>query len=153
MPLFRGSLIKMSKHQNMFANSTLVMQNIALTYLAEICIHSIGLKRTWAILQAIRISKQPVVPEEKMVKQCLSATKQASSAGPRFTKCLARSLVLWWQLDRRHVSVKLVIGVRTAKNFRAHAWVEYNDKPLNAGENARDRYKVIGQFEGLSDLT
>lgn len=49
---------------------------------------------------------------------------------PGDTRCLARSLVLTRLLARRGISAKLVIGVRAAPSFLAHAWVECDGKPV-----------------------
>jgi hypothetical protein len=43
---------------------------------------------------------------------------------PGDTRCLTRSLVLQRMLARRGMSSTLVIGVRSAPSFGAHAWVE-----------------------------
>jgi hypothetical protein len=49
---------------------------------------------------------------------------------PGDTRCLTRSLVLLTMLSRRGLGGNLVIGVRTAPSFGAHAWVELDGRPL-----------------------
>jgi Transglutaminase-like superfamily len=49
---------------------------------------------------------------------------------PGDTRCLVRSLVLIHMLTRRGVDVELVIGARSAPDFLAHAWVEYEGEPV-----------------------
>jgi hypothetical protein len=49
---------------------------------------------------------------------------------PGDTRCLARSLVLTRMLAKRGIPAKLVIGARTAPDFLAHAWVEYDGRPV-----------------------
>jgi hypothetical protein len=49
---------------------------------------------------------------------------------PGDTRCLARSLVLLSMLSRRGLGGELIIGVRTAPSFGAHAWVELDGRPL-----------------------
>jgi Transglutaminase-like superfamily len=49
---------------------------------------------------------------------------------PGDTRCLARSLVLMTMLARRGLDGTLIIGVRTAPAFGAHAWVELDGRPL-----------------------
>jgi hypothetical protein len=46
------------------------------------------------------------------------------------SRCLMTSLVLTGLLARRGLVSSLVIGVRPAEEFGAHAWVELNGKPL-----------------------
>jgi hypothetical protein len=46
--------------------------------------------------------------------------------------CLERSLVLWWQLNRRGIAAEMRIGARKeAGRFEAHAWVEVGNVVLN----------------------
>jgi hypothetical protein len=49
---------------------------------------------------------------------------------PGDTRCLTRSVVLVRMLARRGVRSNLVIGVRPAPTFAAHAWVELSGNPL-----------------------
>jgi hypothetical protein len=49
---------------------------------------------------------------------------------PGDTRCLTRSLVLLAMLGRRGIVGRLVIGVRAAPRFGAHAWVELDGRPL-----------------------
>jgi hypothetical protein len=49
---------------------------------------------------------------------------------PGDSRCLARSLVLLGLLSRRGIAPALVLGVRTAPSFGAHAWVELAGNPL-----------------------
>jgi hypothetical protein len=59
---------------------------------------------------------------------------------PGDTRCLARSLVLTRLLARREIPAKLVIGVRAAPDFLAHAWVEYDGVPvLSPGDGSFSR--------------
>lgn len=46
--------------------------------------------------------------------------------------CLERSLVLWWQLERRGIAAEIRIGARKeGGRFEAHAWVELGSVVLN----------------------
>jgi Transglutaminase-like superfamily len=59
---------------------------------------------------------------------------------PTDSRCLVQSLVLTRMLARRGVYAKLVIGVRPAPSFGAHAWVEVNGEPvLPTGESTYRR--------------
>jgi hypothetical protein len=49
---------------------------------------------------------------------------------PGDTRCLTRSLVLLSMLARRGIGGQLVIGVRAAPHFGAHAWVELDGRAL-----------------------
>ena len=49
---------------------------------------------------------------------------------PFDSRCLMRSLVLLRLLARRDVRATVVVGVLSAPEFRAHAWVEYGGRAL-----------------------
>jgi hypothetical protein len=49
---------------------------------------------------------------------------------PGDTRCLTRSVVLMRMLARRDVETTLIIGVRAAPSFGAHAWIEHAGRPL-----------------------
>jgi hypothetical protein len=56
---------------------------------------------------------------------------------PGDTRCLVRSLVLTRLLARRGIATKLVIGTRSAPDFLAHAWIEYEGEPvLSVGDGS-----------------
>jgi Transglutaminase-like superfamily len=68
------------------------------------------------------------------------AVARTLSLIPGDTRCLARSLVLTRLLARRGIPAKLVIGARTAPDFLAHAWVEYDGQPvLSPGDGSFGR--------------
>ena len=60
--------------------------------------------------------------------------------GPFRGNCLSRSLVLWWLLRRADVAAYLRIGVRAEGEFLAHAWVEVEGRPVNAGPRVHERF-------------
>ena len=58
--------------------------------------------------------------------------------------CLSRSLTLWWLLRRQGITSDLRIGVRKSEGqFEAHAWVEVEGYPLNAGQKVHQRYAAF----------
>lgn len=64
------------------------------------------------------------------------------SPGP--STCLTRSLLLIWLLRRRGVRGELRIGVRLVDSgLEAHAWVEYQGKPINDVEDVSERYAAF----------
>jgi len=66
--------------------------------------------------------------------------------GPVRGNCLSRSLVLWYLLRRAGVQGELRVGVSTQEGpFAAHAWVEYEGRPLNAGHQVGDHYSAFDE--------
>lgn len=58
--------------------------------------------------------------------------------------CLARSVALYQCLTARGYDVQHKFGVhKTNKQFNAHAWVEYQGKPLNEHPQLRQRFRVL----------
>jgi hypothetical protein len=75
----------------------------------------------------------------------------ASRHGPYRPRCLARSLVLWWLLQRRGLNCQLRIGVqRSPADFAAHAWVELAGQPLGEPASTSVDYTA---FEGIDRLS
>jgi hypothetical protein len=69
-----------------------------------------------------------------------SAVTRALTVLPGDARCLTQSLVLVRLLASRGIPVKLVIGSRVTPSFVAHAWVEYENRPvLYAGDGLFDR--------------
>lgn len=67
------------------------------------------------------------------------AVVRTLSVLPSDSRCLMRSLVLTALLARRGIGSTLVIGVRPEPEFAAHAWLEYDGRPvLPAGTRDRD---------------
>jgi hypothetical protein len=60
---------------------------------------------------------------------------------PTDSRCLMQSLVLTLLLARRRIGSSLVIGVRPAPSFAAHAWVEERGEALLP--SGGDRYRRL----------
>jgi N-acetylglucosaminyldiphosphoundecaprenol N-acetyl-beta-D-mannosaminyltransferase len=59
-----------------------------------------------------------------------SMVQQVLSAFPADDRCLIQSLVLVRLLTQRGIDGSIVIGARSDGGFAAHAWVEYEGKPV-----------------------
>jgi hypothetical protein len=71
--------------------------------------------------------------EESLVGLCLAnAVVQTLRVLPTDSRCLMRALVLLALLARRGLACTLVIGVSSAPEFKAHAWIELAGEPLLA---------------------
>ncbi|GLQ34144.1 hypothetical protein GCM10007939_04270 [Amylibacter marinus] len=132
--------------------AVVIIQNILLVVLVEFSLRIIGIKRTWKILERCLIKKRISHDDDQELKNSLAGLANAMKRSPFKGKCLARSLVLWWQLKRRGISSTLHIGVQSRKIMRAHAWVQYGDRILNAGPNVHSRYRAMAQFNNPKEL-
>lgn len=124
----------------------LIWQMQCFVPLASLSLRLIGLRRTWKLLNLLTFSPVPAVDPESEVKQVLAALKYGMAHTQWKGTCLSRSLILWWQLARKGTASQLCLGVGNYDGFRAHAWVEYQGRPLNAGKLVHQRYQTIEQF-------
>ena len=68
----------------------------------------------------------------------------AAHHGPYHANCLPQSLALWWLLRRCGITTELRIGVRKDKGeLQAHAWVEYQNRPINDVAEVTTRYAAF----------
>lgn len=62
--------------------------------------------------------------------------------------CLRRALALQGLLARRGVPTRLRFGVqRLPEGINAHAWLEYNGRPINAPQTVESDYAVLAAKE------
>jgi hypothetical protein len=60
------------------------------------------------------------------------------------SSCLAKSLTLWWLLERQGIESHLRIGIRKENEmFEAHAWVERDGIALNEPEEHHRHYAAF----------
>ena len=83
------------------------------------------------------------VPDQ--VAEIASAVTLVARLAPFRSRCLARSITIWWLCRRRGHDVDVLIGVAAPENGRlpAHAWAEYRGTPLNDTADVRRRYVVL----------
>ena len=62
-------------------------------------------------------------------------------------QCLAKSLCLYFLLERKAIHAALVFGHRkeSTGKFDAHAWLEYKGVPINDAADVRQRYVCFEQ--------
>jgi hypothetical protein len=79
------------------------------------------------------------------VAEIASAVTAVARLVPFRSRCLARSITIWWLCRRQGHEVDVLIGVAQPEgdHLPAHAWAEYRRTPLNDTADVRDRYVVI----------
>lgn len=61
-------------------------------------------------------------------------------------KCLARSLSLWFLLNRKGIKTDIRFGMRKeGEVLLAHAWVEYKGTPLTLDPKVRQDYSLFAK--------
>lgn len=74
-----------------------------------------------------------------------SAVSTVAGWPRRPSRCLGRSLALWWLARCRGYELELLMGVAAPRAgvLPAHAWVEYGGTPVNDTISVRERYFVL----------
>lgn len=76
--------------------------------------------------------------------KALRAGRIANGLGDRLpldTRCLVRSLAVWWVLRQDGLPVDLKIGVSLQDGFAAHAWVDLFGEPLTDTRESLAHFK------------
>jgi hypothetical protein len=89
----------------------------------------LGFHRTIEAVRRLSRGPQPVQIRDVDLAAAAYRVAAAGAFVP-YVRCLERSLVLFYQLKRKGVPVVLRLGV-WAYPFAAHAWVEYENQPIN----------------------
>lgn len=74
---------------------------------------------------------------------------KAVANSPWRGNCLSRSLVLHWLLHKNQIESELKIGVRTTPSFKAHAWITFQNRPLNVSRQALSDYQLVSDYKLL----
>lgn len=108
-----------------------LVQEIVVTYLrVRVLLWRHDLPRVIATLRALGRDAPPAAGGEWEWYRYGNATVRVLEALPADSRCLLRSLTLMTVLARRGIDSTVVIGVRTADGFAAHAWVERDARAL-----------------------
>ena len=92
----------------------------------------------------LRAASAPVQPSTNPVRPeaWVGAMDRAARYVPGAT-CLARSIALMWLLRGRGMDVVVKIGARRGSGFAAHAWLEYEGRPLTPDNDDGGPYTVM----------
>ena len=87
---------------------------------------------------------EPPEDTKRRVARARHLIRYTRKNGPFKGNCLSRSLLMMTILKRQGIDSQLHIGVRFEGNeFKAHAWLERNGKPLNESKDVRQRFSVF----------
>lgn len=106
-----------------------------------------GYRRTMRLLAASLPAARTELADDvpPRIAEIASAVTTVAALVPFRSRCLARSITIWWLCGRRQHDVDVLIGVAAPDGSRlpAHAWAEYRGTPLNDTPDVRSRYVVI----------
>lgn len=103
----------------------------------------LGLGRNFARMHRC-VSKWPVAApatERDEVDRVCCAINDACVWYPKRVLCLQRSVVTTCLLRNRGIPAKMVMGAQSLP-FKAHAWAEVNDRPINERNDVRKIYAI-----------
>jgi hypothetical protein len=106
-----------------------------------------GLRATQAALQRFVSNTNPEL-DPAVLSRDAALTAHMINAADRYglvhPSCLAKSLTLWWLLERQGISSHLRIGLRKeGDKFQAHAWVERAGAALNEPDEHHHHYSAF----------
>ena len=129
-----------------------VAQSVVLLPVVRLMLWALGYRRTVGLLSDRLLSGgvsghgiAPSVDVPDDVREISSAVTALSRFAPFRSRCLARSITIWWLSRRRGHDVDVMIGVAppVGKRLRAHAWGEYGGVVLNDTSDVRSRYPMV----------
>lgn len=123
------------------ADQRAVVLLFVLVPLVEALLLTAGFKRTaaliWKSLPASQTAQNDV---DRTLARYARLMKKVSRVAP-FGRCLAQSLALGRLLQQRGIAVELVFGQsKVNQKLAAHAWLEYQGKPINESTNVAQHY-------------
>ena len=119
------------------------VQAIGLLPMMALSLRWWGFGRVWGWLKQRPLpAHDPSDNDFKQVQRTAVLVHRAAKNRLFGSNCLKRSLVLYWLLKRQGIDSDLRIGVgRKESVFQAHAWIEYQQRPLHENRNLYDQYK------------
>ena len=106
-----------------------------------------GFRATQAALQRFLSNTNPE-HDPALISKDAAVTAHMVNAADRHglvhPSCLAKSLTLWWLLERQGIASHLRIGIRKEREkFEAHAWVEREGAALNEPNEHHHHYAAF----------
>ena len=122
-------------------------QALFLLPVTALALHVMGFNRWFAVLNRWVRGDVSLVPDAvARAERIWQLMRMASRYGLYRGNCLSRSLTLWWLLRQQGLCGELRIGVhKVAGRIQAHAWIEYDERPLNEDGRVHERYAVFDQ--------
>ncbi len=124
------------------AGRTLVRHSILLLPLVALSLRLRGMARTRALLQRLGRShvNKAVALEPREIARLVDA-----SAALVHASCLPRTLVLWHFVRDRGAAAEVRLGVSRLADGRlaAHAWLEFDGRPLNEAADVFEQYAAL----------
>ena len=127
--------------QSLFLRATFLLPFVSLSLRWH------GFRATQSFLQKL-LSLTAAERDSSLAAERLALTAHLVNSADRYglihASCLAKSLTLWWLLERQGIASDLRIGVRKEnRKFEAHAWVERDGAALNEPDEHHRHYAAF----------
>lgn len=122
--------------------------SMALLCVVSVALRLFSLEKVWRVAHK-RIHRLRRVLPSNSSPSVIRQVALAATWSPLRAMCLEQSLVILWALRRRGVDARLQLGVQQYP-FCAHAWVEYEGRPLN---DQPENLKLYRTFPAPTSLT
>lgn len=116
-----------------------------LLFLFDFHLRTAGLRRSLRLSEWLGGARPTAQRDEALVVQTVRRVAEAAAFYPGRAECLEQSLALAVLLRRRGIPAQLRLGVRPYP-FMAHAWVEYDGRPIN------EREELVGTLAPFPSL-
>lgn len=109
----------------------------------------VGFGGIQAMLHLHSVAPRHKFTPDEVMKNALTASRMVSIAsrhGFYRANCLPSSLALAYLLGKKGIPTDLRVGVRKVGGvFDAHAWIEFQGKPLNDDVDVHERFPAFDQ--------
>ncbi len=126
---------------------TLFLRAAVLLPLVSFSLRWRGFRATQAALQRFLSNAMPEQDSGSAQARAALTARMVNSAdrhGFFCSSCLAKSLTLWWLLERQGITSHLRVGIRKEnEKLKAHAWIERDGAILNEPEEHHRHYAAF----------
>ena len=124
---------KFSKFQSFSLKEKTIFTFVLISYpFFQMFLRLISYKKTIKIVQSLKRQKNTnTINNNSSLDRNFKVVSTALNNSIFSTTCLEKSVFFHLILNLYAVDSKLQIGIKKNGDFSAHAWVEYNGKPLN----------------------
>ncbi len=128
---------------------TLFLRAAVLLPLVSFSLRWRGFRATQAALQRFLSNAMPEQDSGSAQARAALTARMVNSAdrhGFYYSSCLAKSLTLWWLLERQGITSHLRVGIRKEnEKLKAHAWIERDGAVLNEPEEHHRHYAAFDE--------
>jgi hypothetical protein len=126
------------------AEQALMFEVFVISNLTEKGFRLAGVSSTQAFLRRLSTKRASCPNPDETIATVLRTQRAVAQVRGTNGTCLTRSMALWTLLVRRGVAAEIRVGIRKPeKVIEAHAWVEYEGKPLNEADSEVRSYEVM----------